>query len=97
MTIPFLQPNPSRLSQLGAELALIEESGIYSNYGPVNTRFEQALTASLFGGVGGCLTVCNATIGLMVALRHAVDAAGRGLRRDEAARRRYVIMPSFTF
>ncbi len=97
MKIPLIQPNPSRLSQLGAELALIEESGIYSNYGPVNTRFEQALTASLFSGVGGCLTVCNATIGLMVALRHAVDAAGRGLRKDEAARRRYVIMPSFTF
>ncbi|MGI4978357.1 MAG: DegT/DnrJ/EryC1/StrS family aminotransferase [Janthinobacterium lividum] len=97
MKIPLIQPNPSRLSQLGAELALIEESGVYSNYGPVNTRFEHALTATLFEGVGGCLTVCNATIGLMVALRHAVDTAGRGLRRDDAARRRYVIMPSFTF
>ncbi len=97
MTIPFLQPNPSRLSQLGAELALIEESGVYSNYGPVNTRFEHALTDTLFEGVGGCLTVCNATIGLMVALRHAVDTAGPARSRAEAARRRYVIMPSFTF
>ncbi len=97
MKIPLIQPNPSRLSQLGAELALIEESGVYSNYGPVNTRFEHALTDTLFEGVGGCLTVCNATIGLMVALRHAVDTAGPARSRAEAARRRYVIMPSFTF
>ncbi len=102
MNIPFLQPNPSRLSELGAELARIEESGVFSNYGPVNTRFEHALTASLFAGTGGCLTVCNATIGLMLAIRHAVDAAARDAghpvhRAGEAARRRYVIMPSFTF
>ncbi len=102
MKIPLIQPNPSRLSELGAELARIEESGVFSNYGPVNTRFEHALTASLFAGTGGCLTVCNATIGLMLAIRHAVDAAARDAghpvhRAGEAARRRYVIMPSFTF
>ncbi len=89
MTIPFLQPRPSRLSELTAELAAIDDSGIYSNYGPVNTRFENELTDTLFGGVGGCLTVCNATIGLMLAIRHAI---GRG-----TPRRRFVLMPSFTF
>ncbi len=102
MKIPFLQPNPSRLSKLGAELARIEESGVFSNYGPVNTRFEDALTGALFAGTGGCLTVCNATIGLMLAIRHALDAAARDAghpahRAGEAQRRRYVIMPSFTF
>ncbi len=99
MKIPFLQPNPSRLSQLGAELARIEESGVFSNYGPVNTRFEGALTDALFGGVGGCVTVCNATIGLMLAIRHAVDAAGSRPTPGQGAttRRRYVLMPSFTF
>ncbi len=102
MKIPLIQPNPSRLSELGAELARIEESGVFSNYGPVNTRFEDALTGALFAGTGGCLTVCNATIGLMLAIRHALDAAARDAghpahRAGEAQRRRYVIMPSFTF
>jgi len=97
MKVPLIQPNPSRLSQLGAELARIEDSGVFSNYGPVNTRFERDLTDTLFGGVGGCLTVCNATIGLMLALRHAVDAAAGRPARAEATRRRYVLMPSFTF
>ena len=96
MKIPFLQPNPGRLSRLGAELALIEQSGVFSNYGPVNTRFEHGLTDALFSGTGGCLTVCNATIGLMLAIRHAVDAH-RPADPAAAARRRYVIMPSFTF
>ena len=89
LKIPFLQPNPARLSELGAELLAVEDSGIFSNYGPVNTRFEMELTDTRFGGIGGCMTVCNATIGLMLAIRHAV---GRN-----AARRPYVMMPSFTF
>ena len=111
MKVPLIQPNPSRLSLLGAELARIEDSGVFSNYGPVNTRFEGALTDALFGGVGGCVTVCNATIGLMLAIRHAVGfTAGRRTHahatghdprqapgQNGAAQRRYVLMPSFTF
>jgi dTDP-4-amino-4,6-dideoxygalactose transaminase len=84
--IPFLRPRPPRLSQLLDELEVIEASGIFSNYGPVNTRFEGALTKQVFGGLGGCLTVNNATIGLMLAIR---EAAVPG--------RRYALMPSFTF
>lgn len=86
--IPFLRPGPPRLSRLGRELEAIEESGIYSNYGPVNTRFEAALRDRVFGGAGGCLTVNNATTGLMLAIR---DAA---VRHPD---RRYALMPSFTF
>ena len=44
----------------------------------------------MFGGEGACLTVCNATIGLMLALKQA--AKSRPTRE-----RRYAIMPSFTF
>jgi dTDP-4-amino-4,6-dideoxygalactose transaminase len=86
-TIPFLRPSPARLSELSAELAAIEASGTYTNYGPVNGRFEAALVASVFGGIGACLTVANATIGLMLAIREQVPARGRG----------YALMPSFTF
>lgn len=86
--IPFLRPRPPRLSQLKSELESIEAAGIYSNYGPVNERFEAAATAQLFSGRGGCLTVANATLGLMIAIREAAS------HRPEA---RYALMPSFTF
>jgi dTDP-4-amino-4,6-dideoxygalactose transaminase len=55
----------------------------------VNTRFEQAITAKMFGGGGHCVTMCNATIGLMLALRQAIEGM--------PSSRRYALMPSFTF
>ena len=88
--IPFLRPRPARLSELGHELAEIENSGLFSNYGPVNTCLEQTFVDRMFGGEGACVTVCNATIGLMLALKRAAN-----LRPDKE--RRYAIMPSFTF
>jgi dTDP-4-amino-4,6-dideoxygalactose transaminase len=88
--IPFLRPFPARLSELGHELAEIENSGLFSNYGPVNTRLEEAFVDRMFGGEGACVTVCNATIGLMLALKQAANS-----RPDKE--RRYAIMPSFTF
>jgi dTDP-4-amino-4,6-dideoxygalactose transaminase len=92
--IPFIRPNPPKLSELKAELAGIEASGIFSNYGPVNTRFEDEVRDTMFGGVGACVTACNATIALMMAIRHAL-AAHWGDRRPE--HRRFALMPSFTF
>jgi dTDP-4-amino-4,6-dideoxygalactose transaminase len=86
--IPFLRPRPPRLTQLLPELRAIEESGIFTNYGPVNYRFEAALTNQIFGGLGGCLTVNCATTGLILAIREAVGEAGG---------RPYALMPSFTF
>src|SRR5437763_2234668 len=88
--IPFLNPNPPRLSELVEQLAAIEASSIYSNYGPVNTRLEQSLIRDFFGGHGACVSVCNATIGLMLAIRMAIGTA-----RDKT--RCYALMPSFTF
>lgn len=70
---------------------MIEASGIYTNFGPMNARLESALTETLFGGAGACVTTCNATIGLMLALRHVASGATGGQGR------RYAIMPSFTF
>lgn len=86
---PFLRPNPPRLSTMADRLAEIETSGIFSNYGPVNTRFERAACDSLYDGTGACLAVCNATTGLMLAIR-----AVTGWRSPP---RRYALMPSFTF
>ncbi len=72
-----------------AALQALEASGTYSNNGPVVRQFEQALRDRIFAGTGVCVTVANATLGLMLAMRQAADAAGRpgGL----------ALMPSFTF
>ncbi len=86
--IPLLRPNPPRLSALGDALAEIEASGVYSNYGPVNRRLEDAVVQRMFAGQGGCVTVSNATLGLMLAVKQAVGWQPRG---------RYALMPAFTF
>ena len=84
-----MRARPPRLSEHVAELIAIEESGIYSNYGPVNTQLEREFISSMFQ-VGECVTACNATIGLMMAIRDAIG-------EDCSPRRRYALMPSFTF
>lgn len=89
MKIPFLRPSPPRLSELLGDLIQIEKSGIFTNFGPMNTRLEGEATRRFFGGAGGCITVNNATIGLMLAMAEAVGGRASG--------RRYAVMPSFTF
>src|ERR1700739_485919 len=88
MKIPLVRPAPPQLSLAAAELQELEQSGIFSNFGPVNTRFEQEMLDRFFGGQGACMTVCNATIGLMMAIKDAIGEAPAG---------RYALMPSFTF
>lgn len=88
-SLPLVKPQPPLLSQHALELAEIEDSGIFSNYGPINTRLERELVAAIFKA-GECVTVCNATIGLMLAIREVIG-------ENRAANRRYALMPSFTF
>ena len=38
MKIPLFRPAPPQLSLAAAELRSLEESGIFSNFGPVNSR-----------------------------------------------------------
>jgi dTDP-4-amino-4,6-dideoxygalactose transaminase len=88
MKIPLIRPNPPKLSSLIDALAGIEHSGVFSNYGPVNSRFEERLVTTIFDAKGACVTVANATLGLMLAIKQAVGWKPRG---------RYALMPSFTF
>ena len=90
MPIPLTKPNPAKLSESASRLREIEERGVFSNFGPVSATFERNLIDEIFGGVGECLTVCNATIGLMIAIRQAIESRPK-------YRRRYALMPSFTF
>jgi dTDP-4-amino-4,6-dideoxygalactose transaminase len=61
---------------------------MFSNFGPVNTRFEQEMLTRFFAGDGACTTVCNATLGLMLAIKDAVGNPPPG---------RFALMPGFTF
>ena len=88
MKIPMVRPAPPRLSLAIDELRSLEQSGIFSNFGPINTRFEQEMLDHFFLGQGACTTVCNATIGLMLAIKEAVGETNRG---------KFALMPSFTF
>ncbi len=86
--IPLIRANPPRLSRMPAALESLEASGIFSNNGELVRRFEARATERLFGGIGGSVTVSNATLGLILAARLA---AGKG------APGRFALMPSFTF
>ena len=86
--VPFLRPNPPSLSRQIPALAEIEASGIFSNYGPVNTRLEEKFSRALFRSEQTCVTVANATLGLMLAIKNAVGWNPQ---------RRFALMPSFTF
>jgi dTDP-4-amino-4,6-dideoxygalactose transaminase len=88
MKIPLVRPSPPQLSRAVMELQALEQSGIFSNYGPVNTRFEEEMLDRFFGGEGACTTVCNATIGLMLAIKEAVGEQPAG---------KFALMPCFTF
>jgi dTDP-4-amino-4,6-dideoxygalactose transaminase len=88
MNIPLVRPAPPQLSLAIAELQALEQSGIFSNFGPVNTLFEQEMLDRFFGGKGACTTVCNATIGLMLAIKDAVGEQPAG---------QFALMPGFTF
>ena len=91
---PLIRPNPPRLSESIDELLVVEQSGIFSNYGPEVRRFEEDIVRELFQSVGASLTFNNATIGLMTTLKYLTTLDPRFPKAKE---RRYVVMPSFTF
>jgi dTDP-4-amino-4,6-dideoxygalactose transaminase len=83
--IPFLKPNLVSKEAYAKYFEQIDNSHIYSNYGPLNTSFENRVVSEYFGGTGAAVTVANATLGLMTAI---IQAKRTG---------KYAIMPSFTF
>ncbi|MCA1065835.1 aminotransferase class I/II-fold pyridoxal phosphate-dependent enzyme [Rossellomorea aquimaris] len=86
MNIPFLRPNLVKQEVLTPYLSEIDATRQYSNYGPLNTRFEELVLRDYFDGTGAVTTVSNATIGLILALSRCRRPKGK-----------YVLMPSFTF
>lgn len=83
---PFLKPELANGPELQHYLAELETTHIYTNYGPLNQRFQDRILNEHFNSVGHCVTVNNATSGLIAAIST--------LKRP---RRKFALMPSFTF
>jgi dTDP-4-amino-4,6-dideoxygalactose transaminase len=83
---PFLVPNLVKKENYLDLISQIENSGRYSNYGPLNSLFEDRVVNEMFDHIGAAVTVNNATTGLMLAISQ--------YKRPNA---RYALMPSFTF
>ncbi|KIL41611.1 aminotransferase DegT [Gordoniibacillus kamchatkensis] len=83
---PFLVPNLVKKESFQHLFSQIESSRRYSNYGPLNSLFEEKVVNEMFDHVGSAVTVNNATSGLMLAISQC--------KRPKA---RYALMPSFTF
>jgi len=84
--IPFLKPRLVSADELLPFLRRLDESRIYSNFGPLNCELEKRILAEHFAGRGAVTTVHNATTGLMLAIQAAKRPKGR-----------FAVMPSFTF
>lgn len=83
--IPFLRPVLVTYDKYKDYLERIDSNHIYSNYGPINSLLEERIVREVFSNRGACLTVNNATIGLMLAIE-ATKRSGK-----------FAIVPSFTF
>jgi dTDP-4-amino-4,6-dideoxygalactose transaminase len=84
--IPFLKPNLVKKESYIRYIEQMEQSGIYSNFGPLNRALEQKVLETMFHSCGDVTTVNNATIGLMLAISQTKRTQGK-----------YALMPSFTF
>ncbi|MES3082567.1 DegT/DnrJ/EryC1/StrS family aminotransferase [Sphingomonas faeni] len=92
--LPLIAPNPPRLSEHLDALRRVEASGVFSNNGPEVRAFEAGVTDKLFGGHGASLAVGNATLGLMLAIRHASGMRTGGLNPKQGT---LALMPALTF
>ncbi len=84
---PFLRPNPPLMAPLLPSIAEMESRRQYTNSGPFVVELE-GLFDAYFGVPGSSVSVCNATLGLMIAMR-LLAASRPGAK--------YALMPSFTF
>ncbi len=76
------RPNIGNRNELVEKFNQILDSGWLTNHGPMVTEFEKRLCDYL--GVKNCITVCNGTLALEIAIK-ALDLKGE------------IIVPSFTF
>ena len=84
--VPVARPKLAALEAALPYLREIDDGRTYSNFGPLNARFEARLAERL-GLPAACVVTCNnATTGLTLALQAAAARGGR-----------YCVMPAWTF
>lgn len=86
MEIPVLKVALPRLAELEPYLQRIDQSRVYSNFGPLLTEFEARLADRIGIDPAGLLGVANATLGLTAALQAQGPEAGS-----------LCLMPAWTF
>jgi dTDP-4-amino-4,6-dideoxygalactose transaminase len=74
--IPILRPKLPPADRLAPYLAAIDESRVYSNFGPHVRAFEERLCSHFVLESGTITTVANATLGLALALTAQVARPG---------------------
>lgn len=74
--IPTFRPRLPAAEALLPYLREIDEHRWYSNFGPLNRRFESALAEHFGAPEGTVVTVANATLGLTLALQDATQGRG---------------------
>jgi dTDP-4-amino-4,6-dideoxygalactose transaminase len=84
--IPVAKPLMPDASRLLPYLQQIDQSRIYSNFGPLARRLEARLAAHYRMSTGSVLTVANATLGLALALQAL-----------EARKGTFCLLPAWTF
>ncbi|MGH7125819.1 MAG: DegT/DnrJ/EryC1/StrS family aminotransferase [Stellaceae bacterium] len=73
IVVPTFRPRLPTAETLLPFLHEIDEHRWYSNFGPLNRRFESALAAHFQAPQGTVVTVANATLGLTLALQDAAQ------------------------
>jgi dTDP-4-amino-4,6-dideoxygalactose transaminase len=86
MRIPVLRPKLPQIDKALPYLRRIDETRLYSNFGPLNLELEHRLADHFKLPEGGVVTVANATLGLTAALNASRPRAGG-----------QCLMPAWTF
>lgn len=84
--IPFIKPDVINFEKYKNYLLEIDCKKIYTNFGPLNNKFEERILSEYFNNNGAVTTVNNATLGLILAISQMKRPKGK-----------YALMPSFTF
>ncbi len=89
VTVPVARPLLPSTAALSPYLRLIDESRIYSNFGPLVLKLEARIANRLAVDPACLVTVANATVGITLALQAVLE--GRQTTHG------YCVIPSWTF
>jgi dTDP-4-amino-4,6-dideoxygalactose transaminase len=87
--IPVLRPKLATADRIGGYLRRIDESRIYSNFGPLSNEFQRRMAETFHVGSENFVTASSGTTALIGAILATAGTATRS--------RPFALLPSFTF